>query len=263
MSIMEKYIDTDEVRVYYDVYRKDRPKTVVLIHGFGLDRRMWEPQLSILDEYHVICLDARGHGKSRPCDDFTIPKVCEDILQILRAEACDTAAIVGLSMGSYVAQEFARLYPEKTAGVFVADGTPIFIRYANWEKNSLRLSSPLLQLYPWKTLKKLMAKQTSVKGSVREKLVQMFDGLTKKEFISSWAGVANALHEEEVEFSDPFYVVYGDSDKSGTIKMHAKDWKKTYSNCVVHEIPNAGHVSNMDHPEAFNAILLEFLSLIK
>ena len=118
MSIMEKYIDTDEVRVYYDVYGADKPKTVVLIHGFGLDRNMWEPQLSVLGECQVICLDVRGHGKSRPCDEFTIPKVCEDIIQILRAEACDTAAIVGLSMGSYVAQEFARLYPEKTAGVF-------------------------------------------------------------------------------------------------------------------------------------------------
>ena len=91
-----------------------------------------------------------------------------------------------------------------------------------------------------------MAKQTSVREDVREKLIQMFDKLTKKEFIASWAGIANALHEEEVEFSDPFYVVYGNSDKSGTIKMHVKDWQKTYPNCVVCEIPNAGHVSNMD-----------------
>ncbi len=260
---MEKCIDTDEVRVYYDTYGKDKPKTVVLIHGFGLDRSMWEPQLSVLNEYQVICLDARGHGKSRPSEVFTIEKVCEDIIQILKVEACDKAAVVGLSMGSYVAQEFARLYPEKTAGIFVADGTPLFIRYSNWEKISLKRSAPLLKLYPWNTLKKLMAKQTSVRSDVQEKLIGMFDKLTKNGFIASWAGIANALHEEDVEFNDPFYVVYGDKDKSGTIKMHAKDWQRYYPNCVVREIPNAGHVSNMDNPEVFNKILLEFLSLVK
>ena len=256
---MEKYITQQDIKVCYDVYNKTSKTTVVLIHGFGLNKDMWKPQITALKKYRVINIDARGHGKSRPCDKFNVIDVCRDIAAILEKESCKNAAVIGLSMGSYVAQEFVRLYPELTAGVMAADGTPLFIKYPRWETASLKWSGPLLRLYTWKSLKKLMAKQTAIKDDVRIKLVEMFDTQTKEEFINSWAGIANVLHEENVDIKCPFYVVYGAQDKSGTIKLHANDWEKEYPDCKVFEIPDAGHVSNMDNPKAFNKIMLKFL----
>ena len=137
---MEKHILSKKVNVYYDLHNEDKEHTVVLIHGFGLDRDMWQEQVSVLSDYKVICLDARGHGKSRPCESFRIVDVAKDIKKILDKEDCSKAAIIGLSMGSYAAQEFARIYPEYASGILVADGTPLFIKYPQWEALSLKWS---------------------------------------------------------------------------------------------------------------------------
>lgn len=258
-TIVEKYIQADSMKIFYDIHNDKKTKTVVLVHGFGLDRDMWRMQLDVLQDFKVICLDVRGHGKSRPCDVFGVIKVCEDIKCILDMEKCDSAVIIGLSMGSYVAQEFVRLYSKLTRGIMVADGTPIYIKYPKWETLSLKYSAPLLKLYTWKNLKKTMASQTSINIDVRNELIRMFEKQTKKEFILSYAGIANALHEEKVDIKCPFFVVYGDKDKAGTIQIHAKDWKIEYPNCKIYKIPNAGHVSNMDNPQEFNRIMLDFL----
>ena len=255
----EKFIQSPDGKVYYDLLNEACEQTVVLVHGFGLDRDMWVEQLDVLQDSCVIAVDARGHGKSRPFSEFNVIKVAEDIHRILQAENRAKAVIVGLSMGSYAAQEFVRLYPANTAGLMAADGTPIFIKYPLWETVALRYSMPLLKLYTWNGLKNAMAKQTSVIPEVRAQLIRMFDKFNKDEFISSWAGIANCLHEEKVVIECPFYVVYGEYDQAGTIKAHASDWVVAYPNCKVFVIPNAGHVSNMDNPQEFNRIMLELL----
>jgi len=256
---MEKKIVRDDVVVYYDSLNEDKLITVVLVHGFGVNRNMWQPQLDALKGYHVINIDVRGHGKSRPCNRMTVIDVCKDICKILEVEEIASAIMVGLSMGSYVAQEFVRLYPEKTLGVLVADGTPLFMKYPKWETISLKYSAPLFKLYRWKRLIVLMAKSSAIKESVQQKLIKMFSQLTKEEFVRSWATFAQVLHEEAVTVACPFYIAYGDQDKSGTIKSHVKDWKTEYPGCKVFKIPNAGHVSNMDNPNRFNQILLQMM----
>ncbi len=259
---MEKKIQLKDVTVFYDTYNEKKKKTVILMHGFGVDSEMWEPQLVALNDYHVINIDARGHGRSQPCDNFTVVDVCHDIAAIMDAEECREAALIGLSMGSYVVQEFVRLYPEKTLGILAADGTPLFIKYPRWEGVALQWSVPMLALYSWDGLKRAMAKQTSVNPEVRKTLIRMFDKQTKETFIRSWSTFIYVLHEEKVKPGCPIYVAYGEKDRSGTIKMHAKDWVAAYPGCTVFEIPDAGHVSNMDNPEAFNKIMHQFLNAV-
>ena len=257
---MEKQLKADGGILFYDHYNEKAENAVVLIHGFGLDADMWQDQIPVLEKYRVICIDVRGHGRSRPFNEFSVVLTADDIKKILHEEKCETAALIGLSMGGYVVQEFARLFPDITSGIMVADSTPMFISYPKWETISLKLSKSILRLYPWGYLKNVMAKQTSVKTDVRQKLITMFGKLSKEEFINSWSGIANVLHEENFDPNVTFYAVYGDKDKSGTIKLHAKDWPKHYPACKVFEISSAGHVSNMDNPDGFNRVMLEFLS---
>jgi alpha/beta hydrolase family protein len=51
------------------------------------------------DKYTVINIDIRGHGQSRPCDTFSIKEATSDLRNILLAEKCEKAILIGLSMG--------------------------------------------------------------------------------------------------------------------------------------------------------------------
>jgi len=107
---MQKYIETDGCRVFYDIAGPDDAPAVVLIHGYGVNRKMWNPQLDTLKDCRVINVDVRGHGLSRPCRNFTVKKAASDLNSILYAENCKDAVIIGLSMGGFITQEYAANY---------------------------------------------------------------------------------------------------------------------------------------------------------
>ena len=60
-------VRSDGCRIAYDCRQGEGPE-VVLLHGYGLDRTMWAPQLVALEGWTVLNLDIRGHGDSRPCE---------------------------------------------------------------------------------------------------------------------------------------------------------------------------------------------------
>ncbi|GKX30971.1 hydrolase [Vallitalea longa] len=259
---MEKYYKTESANICYKVHQQQKKKAIVFIHGFGITKEMWDKQLDDLKAYKVITVDVPHHGKSTSQKPLNLIHVCKEIVGILDQEGIEKTVIAGLSMGNYIAQEFVRLYPERTQGIFLADGSPIYMRYSKWETLSLKRSQPLFKLYTWERLKKAMARQSSVVNEVQSELIKMFDTQTKDSFIRSWSAIANALHEEDVNIISPMCYVYGEQDRTGTIQLHVKDWQVCYPKCEVHMIPNAGHVSNMDNPKVFNQILVDFLQKI-
>ena len=95
---------------------------VVLIHGFSLDRHMWDRQVKTLESrYRVVRYDLRGHGDSAAIEGpYT---GYEDLSSVLDALAIDRATLVGLSAGAELAINFALTHPDRVARlILVAPG---------------------------------------------------------------------------------------------------------------------------------------------
>src|SRR5439155_13840129 len=81
-------------------------EAVVLIHAFSVDRRMWAPQIAVLEgRFQVIRYDLRGHGKSEGPSAPYAPH--EDLRSVLDALAISRATLIGLSAGTTIATDFA------------------------------------------------------------------------------------------------------------------------------------------------------------
>ncbi|GAB1641284.1 alpha/beta fold hydrolase [Krasilnikovia sp. MM14-A1259] len=90
---------------------------VILLHSAVCDRRMWDPQWSILLEagYRAVRCDFRGHGDSpAPTGPFN---AAEDVRDLLDALQVPEAILIGSSYGGRVAQEFAARWPERVAAL--------------------------------------------------------------------------------------------------------------------------------------------------
>ena len=253
-------VRSDGCRIAYDCRQGEGPE-VVLLHGYGLDRTMWAPQLAALEGWTVLNLDIRGHGDSRPCADFSIPQAAEDLRAVLVKERCRAPVLVGLSMGGYVVQEYAWQFGG-CAGYLVAGATPILLDcYSGWERAGLRASTPLLGVWPWRCLKSAMAMACSSTEEGRAAVRRMFDQLTRREFLRGWRGIAQCLHpEKHFSFDAPLLVCRGERDRTGTIARHMEDWKRAWPETETAVLPGAAHVVNLDAPEAFNRLLLDFLT---
>ncbi len=131
MIDVQKTLARDDCLLAYDYWPGERAVTVVLLHGYGVNRSMWQPQVEVLRDsgYPLINIDVRGHGASRPTKSFSVRAAAEDLQAILTAEHNPPTVIAGLSMGGFVTQEYAALFGD-ALGYMVIGVTPMFMRYA-------------------------------------------------------------------------------------------------------------------------------------
>jgi 3-oxoadipate enol-lactonase len=99
--------------------RRGKGSPLVLLHGFPLDHHLWDDVVPMLeDTFELIIPDLRGFGESETVDTpYTMDNYASDIAGLLDQLHIQKAAIVGHSMGGYVALAFARLYPERVSGL--------------------------------------------------------------------------------------------------------------------------------------------------
>ena len=79
--------------------------------------------------------------------------------------------------------------------------------------------------------------------------------------LRGWRGIAQCLHpEKHFSFDAPLLVCRGERDRTGTIARHMAERKRAWPETETAVLPGAAHVVNLDAPEAFNRLLLDFLT---
>lgn len=92
---------------------------LVLCHSFGTDHRMWEPLVAALSpSVDVVAFDVRNHGPDRRSStDFSMQIAVDDLVHLLDELEIPRIFLAGISMGGYIAQEFAAQHPERLAAM--------------------------------------------------------------------------------------------------------------------------------------------------
>ena len=89
-------------------------KTVVFIHGLGLNQDVWSWQVSLFKNYNVLIYDLLGHGDSKdPEGEISLSMFADQLLQIINHIKLEKFILVGFSLGSMISRKFASLYPSK------------------------------------------------------------------------------------------------------------------------------------------------------
>lgn len=102
---------------------------VVLLHGFTLDRRMWNGQVAALaDRFTVVRYDLRGHGNSPPS---SAPyRHVDDLVALVDGLGLDRPALVGLSLGGGVAVTFAARHPDRLRALVLVESSLPGVAYS-------------------------------------------------------------------------------------------------------------------------------------
>ncbi|MCU0484488.1 MAG: alpha/beta hydrolase [Anaerolineales bacterium] len=114
-------LQLNEFRMSYEDAGAGTP--VLLIHGYPLNRQMWQPQVeSLSDCARLIAPDLRGHGDSEDAEGaYTMEAHAQDLSELLyRLGIAQNVILCGLSMGGYIALAFHRLFPHRVGGLVLA-----------------------------------------------------------------------------------------------------------------------------------------------
>jgi pimeloyl-ACP methyl ester carboxylesterase len=229
---------------------------VLLSHGFMATSHMWQPNVPALATDHtVVTWDLRGHGSSDSPDsqDAYSPQIATaDMAAVLDAAGLERAVIVGMSLGGYLSLLFRLEYPERCSGIVLVDCGPGFKRddaRAQWNE----LAESRAHMFENGGLEALDRTRTEIKDAPHRDaagLARAARGILAQRN----AAVINSLPEIDV----PALVVVGDRDERfipGSQYMASK-----IPGADLFVVPDAGHASNMDQPDAFNDRLREFLA---
>ena len=245
-----------------------RPRgTLLLLHAFPLNARMWEGQLALAETgWHVIAPQLRGFdGGSDDPLAASVDDYAGDVIDLLDALHVKQAVVGGLSMGGYVAFALLRLASRYVQGLILAD-----TRSQADAPEGLAGRARMLQLVQGQgpsavadeMIPKLLGDTTRTTRPAVEEQVRALALASSADAI---AGAIRALMTRPDStpllrtIHVPTLIVVGDEDTL-TPPNASEEMHRAIAGSELARIPHAGHLSNLERPDVFNAALAGFLS---
>jgi pimeloyl-ACP methyl ester carboxylesterase len=235
---------------------------VLFLHGWTLDRRMWVPQMAALKtSRRLIAIDRRGFGKSTAPPDLHCE--ADDIIAVIDVIKADKVIVVGMSQSGRVAVDFALKYPARVAGVILQGarlGAEAQVKKT--EEIPISLYIELARegrLDEMKTLWRSHALMQSGTAEGEALIDKMLADYEARDLTSSALPAPEFDAMEIAKITAPALVITGAEDTPHRRRV-ADDLSNTIPNARQIEIPDAGHLCNLNAPDAFNAAVSEFLN---
>lgn len=253
---------------YWTDGEKGAAPAIAFLPGLTADHRLFDKQIEFFrDRARVLVWDPPAHAASWPFSfAFDLRDEAEWLEDIFQQEGIDSPVIVGQSMGGYVGQMYAQLYPDKLKGFVSIDSAPLQRQYVTAaEIWLLKRMEPVYRHYPWKALLKSGTEGVAVSEygrALMRDIMMVYDGDQERYARISGHGfrmLAEAMEADlPYEIRCPALLLCGEKDRAGSCIRYNKAWHKNTGIPLVW-IRGAGHNSNTDAPDRVNALIAEFL----
>lgn len=255
------FVEIDGINVYYETKGEGSP--LVLIHGGGMDRRMWDDQFEVFAEhFKVIRYDLPGFGKSDPpASEFSNIEILSGLLAALNI---DQAHFLGLSVGGRIAIDYALEYPQHVRSlILVAPGLSGY----QFSAEQVERMSEIIVIGAQEGADKAAEKwledpyiapameNPACSERVREIVMDNAESLVRP-FQEQFP--ANPATTRLSEIKAPTLIVVGDRDVNDIYEI-VDMLDAGIVNSQKEVIPGSGHLVNMDNRDEFNRIVLDFL----
>src|SRR3954451_18816764 len=242
---------------------------LVLVHGFPLDRQIWEDQVvSVSEDCRVIAPDLRGFGDSRSETPFTIESLADDLHALHGEIGAQPCFLGGLSMGGYVALAYAKKYPADLLGLLLVDtraeadtpegkqGRQKMIDLARTSGSSAVAE----QMMPKMTAPGLEERRPEVASRLRT----IMNACPPKTIEHALAAMRDRpdLTGFLPSIKVPTLVIVGECDAITPVAS-AEAMQRAIPGATLTVIKGAGHMSPMEEPTQVNHAIREFLNRVQ
>ncbi len=250
-------------QLFFKIYGEGYP--VIILHGlFGMSDNWQTFARSMAEEYMVILIDLRNHGRSFHSDSFSYEETAEDLLLFMEKNWIHKSHIIGHSMGGKTAMKFTQMNPEMVDKMVVVDITPF--QYRGGHEHII------------KALDELEINMASDRSILEENLMAKIPDEKISRFLLknirrnkeggfSWKMNFPILrdHYDRIledlalhQIDTPTLFVKGDRSDY-ILPENIDSLKEIFSNVKFETIVDAGHWIHTDQPDSLLKVIIDFL----
>jgi pimeloyl-ACP methyl ester carboxylesterase len=242
-------ITVNGIRLAYE--RRGTGSPLVLLHGYPLDHHLWDEVAPLLvDRFDLILPDLRGFGESSTVDSFyAMEDFASDIAALLDHLEIQKTAIVGHSMGGYVALAFARLYPERVSGLGLVSSQAL-ADAPDRKEGRYKSAAEVADKGIGSVVAAMMPKFTS-NPELQDFARESMERQQPAAYIGALKAMAERVDSTPLlsSLKVPVVLVHGDADQLIPIDR-SREVKAVLPNAYFVEISGAGHMPMMEDPQA-------------
>lgn len=255
-------LQVNDIDLYYELFGEGEP--LLLIHGLGSSSRDWEMQIDFFAQnYQVITIDVRGHGKSgKPPGPYSIPLFAEDTAKLLRALGVSPVHILGISLGGMIAFQLGISHPEMVKSLIIVNSTPELIPRTLKERLQIWQRLLIVRVMGLRKMGEVLGNRflpLPEHAELREIFIERWAENDKPAYLESMKAVIGwSVVDRLGEIRCPTYIVGADGDYFPTEEKEI--YVRRIPGAELRVIEDARHALPAEKPGEFNAVVKAFLS---
>jgi len=263
--------NNDKLKIYYELYGKDKSDTVILIHPIGGNIEIWKDEISLIlkKDLRIIAYDLRGHGNSNmgTRNNFTISHLVQDLKMLIDNLNIKKCTLIGHSIGGSIASVYAGQFPENIEAIILINGSSVRIPDKDLEKHyttrKIALTSGMDKLAEWTRHEG----RESEKALQDEKTWEQFKRIFARTSVEGFVAATYSLYSMPENVTDSLknqtYKIFGIVGEGDEVFMRLMD--KMRNEIPIFElrvIKDSDHWIIVEHPEELFKALKDFLDKI-
>jgi esterase len=266
----DKWFTYDDLKLHYLDWGNPGATTMLLLHGLCCEAHYWDFfARNLRHDFHVIALNQRGHGESSWADNYTLEQYADDLALLIEGLDLHDIVLIGHSQGAINALLCTANHPDRVARLVLVDNGPeinmefvgkvqnglaYFPAACDTEEQAIRQIANLESPQYSRDYARHLVRHT-MKPDRTGKLTFKYDpALRSSELVElQW------LWPYLKKITCPVLVVHG-MESPLLLQEGAHKMADTLSNVSLVDIADAGHFVMGENPEAFEAVIRDFLS---
>lgn len=256
------FANVNGVRLFYRLEGQAGKPVVIFSHSIGTDHAMWAPQAAnLLPHFQILRYDTRGHGASdAPSGEYSVEMLGRDALALADSLEIGKFAWCGLSMGGAIGQWLAVNAPDRLTKLVLANTSPQFVPRSNWENRINAVKQGGMSSIADLAMQRFFSAETVSRN-------EPFVGSAKSVLVGTnavgYLGCCAALRDFDSrkwlpQIHVPTLVISGDRDLPTPWEGHSEIFAREIPGAQSVRLP-AAHLSNLERPRSFSAVLFGFL----
>jgi 3-oxoadipate enol-lactonase len=242
--------------------------TILMLHGIGGGHLAFAPQVESFASagYRAVAWDMPGYGHSAPIEPYTFKGLAHSCIQLIESLKCDSVILLGHSMGGMVAQEVVARRPELVSRLILCGTSPAFGKPdGDWQREFIaQRTAPLDAGRTMADMAEVLVPQMIGPGSLPEG-VRLATHCMAQVPAATYRRALECLvtfdrRADLGRIHVPTLLIAGEHDRNAPPAV-MKKMAEAIANSTYHEMKGVGHLQNLEAPDDFDGVVLNFLAL--